>query len=105
MAELSITYSPIGSGRGAWQAALGKLKLPQSANDSLPADTLDLIDTGGARHRVVLRVLDDAPEAVDGTALVLGPAGPYGRVIEITGGAGPAADAAAALASRLWALP
>ena len=103
----------ISATRQAWSEALAKLKLPQTADGNLPADTLELITPQGARHRVVLRVLDEAPTkaataataATKGPLAVLSPSGPYGRVLEIVGGDSASSSAAAALATRLWCLP
>lgn len=97
----------ISAAHNAWTQALVRLKLPQTPDDTLPADTLELFDAQGGRHRVALRVLDEAPDsAAPGLPLaVLAPAGPYGRVLEIVGAGGACAAALAALAARLWSLP
>ena len=102
-----IGVGPIGAPRLAWADALANVKLAQVADASLPADTLELIDRQGRRHRVALRVLDEAPSvATDGLPLaVLAPAGPYGRVLEIVDAEGATAGMLAALALRLRALP
>ncbi len=93
--------------RQAWADALAKVKLEKVQDTSLPADTLVAVDASGARTAFALRVLDEAPQAAaDGTtALVLAPAGPYGRVMEIVGRDATALQVAAALAARLWTLP
>ena len=97
-----IAVGAISPARGAWAEALARVKLPQALDPLLPADTLELVDVQGARHRVALRVLDDADGTASGAHAVLAPTGPYGRVIEIVG----ADDAgAAALAARLGSLP
>ena len=97
-----LVIGPISAARAAWSQALAKLKLPQGRDDSLPADTLDIVDPHGMHHRLALRVLDEAPVKVDSPVAVLAPAGPYGRVIEIVG----AADVSASqLAVKLWCLP
>jgi 3-hydroxyacyl-CoA dehydrogenase / enoyl-CoA hydratase / 3-hydroxybutyryl-CoA epimerase len=100
-----LAVGAISEARGAWSQALAKVKLPQAADDTLPADTLELIDAQGARHRVALRVLDDAPAAANLPQAMLAPAGPYGRVLEIIGADDPAAEALVALAARVWSLP
>ena len=101
----AIERGPISEARSAWAQALAKLKLPQTDNPALGADCLELIDNRGHRHRVNLRVLDDAPERAGAMQAVLAPAGPYGRVIELSGADDAAAAAFAALAAKLWALP
>ena len=101
----SLRVGAIGAARSAWTVALAKLKLPPSADISLPADTLVLTDLAGRRHSAALRVLDDVAEPVDGAQLVLAPAGPYGRVVEIAGADDAAAAAFAALAVKLGSLP
>jgi 3-hydroxyacyl-CoA dehydrogenase/enoyl-CoA hydratase/3-hydroxybutyryl-CoA epimerase len=91
-----------------WADALAKSKLPVHEVDTLPPAMLGLQDSTGAGHRVVMACLGDvaatdtAPGWVQG---VLSPPGPYGRVLEILGGPAPAAQALAALATRLGALP
>lgn len=88
----------------AWIAALVKLKLPQTPDERLPPDTLELFDANGQAHRVALGVLesDHAPGL---PLMVLSPAGAYGRVLEIVGADDATAALAAALAARLWCLP
>ncbi len=102
-----IGIGAISEARRAWADALAKVKLPQAADDALPADTLELIDQMGGRHRVALRMLDESPDARDaGMAIaLLSPAGPYGRVLEIIHASDDDAAALAALAARLWCLP
>lgn len=97
----------ISAAHSAWTQALVRLKLPQAPDDTLPADTLELFDAQGGRHRVALRVLDEAPDSAppDLPLAVLAPAGPYGRVLEIVGADEACAAALAALAARLWSLP
>lgn len=90
---------------GSWAAALGKLKLPCELSASLPAGVAEVTDQAGATHRAVLRDVADAPGPVAGAQLVLGPQGPYGRVIEVAGADDAAAAVFAALAARLWSLP
>ena len=80
-----LAVGPISAARSAWVEALAKVKLPQVTDDTLPDDTLQLIDQQGARRRVALRVLDEAPLAADAPLAVLAPAGPYGRVLEVVG--------------------
>lgn len=89
----------------AWEAALSKLKLAREVNPSLADGLLEATDRSGGVHRAWLREVADAPRPADAPQLVLAPAGPYGRVIEIVGGDDRAAAAFAALATRLWALP
>ena len=109
-APAGVTLERIGVGtispaRGAWAEALAKVKLPQAVDAALPADTLELVDIRGGRHRVALRVLDDADSAASGAHAVLAPAGPYGRVMEIVCADDATAATLAALAARLWSLP
>ncbi len=104
----SLRVGPISAARGLWAQALARLKVPQATDDSLPADSLEIIDAQGARHCMALRTLDELPQAApaSGTLLaVLTPSGAYGRVLEIVGGPGPARLAAQSLAVRLWCLP
>lgn len=104
----SLRVGPISATRGLWSQALAKLKIPQAADSSLAADSLEIIDAQGTRHRMALRTLDELPEAApaSGTLLaVLTPSGAYGRVLEIVGPPGPAMLAAQSLAARLWCLP
>ncbi|MBX3642142.1 MAG: enoyl-CoA hydratase/isomerase family protein [Rubrivivax sp.] len=101
----SLRHGPISAGREAWQAALGRLKLPQQLDAALPADTAEVTDRAGAVHRAALRVVGEAPAPVSGAQLVLSPAGPYGRVLEIAGADDAQAAVFAALATRLWSLP
>jgi 3-hydroxyacyl-CoA dehydrogenase/enoyl-CoA hydratase/3-hydroxybutyryl-CoA epimerase len=103
-----IAIGAITAARRSWSEALAKVRLPQATDEALPADTLELIDRQGVRHRAALRVLDDAPDADRGDRLplaVLAPAGPYGRVLEIVGASDDDAAALAGLAERLWSLP
>lgn len=90
---------------GSWPAALAKLKLPCERTESLPAGLLELTDRQGRVHRAWLRDVADAPQTADAPQLVLGPQGPYGRVVEIVGADAAAGAALAALAARLWSLP
>lgn len=99
-----LRVGPISAARSAWNQALAKLKVPQDAVATLPADTADLVDQQGRTQRIALRVLDEEPAASSEAYAVLAPPGPYGRVIEIVAAA-DAADAAAALAVKLRALP
>jgi 3-hydroxyacyl-CoA dehydrogenase/enoyl-CoA hydratase/3-hydroxybutyryl-CoA epimerase len=85
--------------------ALERSKLPLAQDDALAADTLQVQAADGSLHAFVLRVSDEAPAAATESALVLAPSGPYGRVLEIVGAQDDAAQAAAALATRLWSLP
>lgn len=99
-----IGVGRIGLTQQAWIAALVKLKLPQTPDEHLPADTLELFDAHGRAHRVALGVLEN--DHTPGLPLaVLSPAGAYGRVLEIVGADDATAHLAAALAARLWCLP
>ena len=98
----SLRVGPISPARAAWSQALARLKLPQTADTSLPEDTLVWHDTRGHSERLAMRVLDEAAAASADPQAVLGPAGPYGRVVELVGNSGAGA---ALLAARLWALP
>ncbi len=103
-----LAHGPLGAGCAAWAEALARLKLPVAADPALPADTAELLDGQGGRHRFALRVLGAADAAAaepDGAQLLLAPTGPYGRVIEVAGSNDRAGAAAAALAARLWSLP
>ena len=100
-----LSHGPITDVHAAWSAAFGKLKLPQSVNAALGTDTLELICADGASHRYALRVLDEPAGDAALPQLVLAPAGPYGRALEIVGADPAATAAAAALAARLWCLP
>lgn len=97
----------ISAGRSAWSDALARLKLPQAADDTLPADMLELTTQQGGRHRVALGVVGEAPVSASKVSplAVLSPAGPYGRVIEIVGADDATAAALAALAAGLRSLP
>jgi len=88
-----------------WAQALAKAKLPQQADAALPAGTLEATDTAGRTHRAALRVLDAAAADATDTELVLAPAGPYGRVLEIATADDAAAATFAVLATKLWSLP
>lgn len=90
---------------GPWQAALAKSKLQQEATDTLPAGVIEVTSPAGTVHRACLRDVADAPQAADSPQLVLGPQGPYGRVLEIVGADDAGAGTFAALATRLWSLP
>lgn len=100
----SLRVGMLSPANDAWGKVLGRLKLPQQADAALPADTLELTDREGKAHRAALRVLESA-DTIQGTALLLAPAGPYGRVLEIVGPSADAAPAWAALAAKLWCLP
>ncbi len=99
-----IGVGHIGSAQQAWIAALVKLKLPQTPDDTLPADTLELFDAAGRAHRLSIGVLENGHHPGHPLA-VLSPAGPYGRVLEIVGADEATAVLATALAARLWCLP
>ena len=85
----------------AWTEALAKVKLPQAADSSLPADTLELFDLQGGRHKILVHTLD---VTADSPCALLAPAGPYGRVMEIVGTDDGTAAALAALAAKMWTL-
>ena len=89
----------------SWASALSKLKLPREQVDGLPKGALELTDHAGAVHHAHLCDVADPPKATNDAQLVLGPQGPYGRVIEIAGADDGGAAAFAALATRLWSLP
>jgi 3-hydroxyacyl-CoA dehydrogenase/enoyl-CoA hydratase/3-hydroxybutyryl-CoA epimerase len=104
----ALRMGPISAARQPWAEALARLKLDKSEAADLAADTLELTDSEGALYRLHLALLDDDAAAVaagSDVVAVLAPPGPYGRVMEIVGDAhGPAAQAAAALAARLYVL-
>lgn len=108
--DLRITHlalGPVSAARGVWTDALGKSKLAHGTDATLPADTAVVLDSEGRHHRIALRTLGDARDtgAFDGATAVLSPAGPYGRTLEIVAADDAAAQALAAVASRLGALP
>ena len=102
----SLRVGQISATRSPWTQALAKLKLPQTVDNSLAVDTLEMVDALGGRHRMGLRTLDELPLAAPSSDLlaVLTPPGAYGRVLEIVGADGAAASAARALAERLLCL-
>lgn len=102
-----IQYGAVSLERSVWRQALDKVKLPKQQDETLPLDTLVLVDHLGARHPIDLRVLGDAPEPVrEGASLaVLSPAGPHGRVLEIVTANTAAAQVLALLAARLGCFP
>jgi len=100
-----VVHGPISAERAAWTAAFSKLKLPQDADAALGTDTLELTCPDGGRHRFALRVLEEPAGDAVLPQLMLAPAGPYGRVLEIVGADARATAAAAALAGRMWCLP
>lgn len=74
------------AGRGA---AMSRLKVAQAEMPGLAADSLILVDGNGRRDAVQLQVLEEPVAAAAGTPqLALGPAGEYGRVIEVVAPAG-----------------
>lgn len=103
----SLLVGPLGQSQQAWVDALAKVKIEQKPFPDLPEGHLVIIDGQGTAHRVRLQGMSDQTvTAGDEVAAVLAPAGPYGRVMEIVGPAqSPAAQALAALASRMWTLP
>jgi 3-hydroxyacyl-CoA dehydrogenase/enoyl-CoA hydratase/3-hydroxybutyryl-CoA epimerase len=100
-ADMKLERLAFGALGTAWAEALAKVKLPQAADTTLPADTLELFDVQGGRRRVTVRALGDDGS---GPGAVLAPAGPYGRVMEIVGGDDSQAAALAALAGRMGTL-
>ena len=106
----AIRSGAISAARALWTEALAKVKLPQTPDAAVPADTLDLVDSSGATHRLALRVTGEPADAdntvTDGTARgILSPLGPYGRVLEIVGASDADAPAFAVFAARLAAMP
>ena len=99
-----VSVGAITAPRDVWRAALMKPSIPLDVDDTLPADTLELVDARGAKHRVGLRAIDEAPIS-GGPLAVLSAAGPYGRVLEMTAADDATAGALAVLASRLGSLP
>lgn len=100
-----VVQGRIQRSRREWAQSLGRLKLPQDVDATLPDDTIELVDPSGTRHRIALRVVDEAPADSPNVAMVLGPDGPYGRVIEIVGPRSESGELAAALAAQLRSLP
>lgn len=101
---VSVRHGAFTAGRQAWEDALGRAKKLEIQHDeTLPDDMLALTDAQGRTQLALARVPGDAVQTRGGeTALVLAPAGPYGRVMEIVGAQNLLA---AALAQRLWAVP
>lgn len=88
-----------------WSEALTKSRLETIAEESLPADTIELRDSRGLAHTVAVstrQTWDETSGDVRARAL-LTPACPRGRVLEIVGATMATADALAALAPRLGA--
>ena len=102
-----VSAGPISPARSAWTTSLGKAKLAVDEDITLPADTIELLDNRGARHRLAARVLADAAggHEPEGAFAVLTPNGPFGNVLEIVGADDACAAALAALGQRLRALP
>ncbi|MFM0027315.1 enoyl-CoA hydratase-related protein [Paraburkholderia madseniana] len=102
-----ITLGPLSTTRRAWREAIEKSKLAHASDAALSADTAQIVDSQGRSYLVALRTLDDAggEEFFDVTAAVLSPAGPYGRAMEIVATDDAVAQALAALANGLGALP
>jgi 3-hydroxyacyl-CoA dehydrogenase/enoyl-CoA hydratase/3-hydroxybutyryl-CoA epimerase len=101
----SLSVGRISPQRASWTKALARCKLPQAQDDALAADTLEILAADGGRQRFALGVSDEPATASAEATLILAPAGPYGRVLEIVTTDGAAAQAAAALAPHLWSLP
>lgn len=103
----ALRMGRISAERQAWATLLGKLRLEKTEDPALPDDTIEMVDASGATFRASLHVLNEAPGPLQSgeVAGVLAPAGPYGRVLEITGPDTPAAHALAAVATALWVLP
>ncbi len=101
----ALEHGAIGAAQAAWSAVLARLKITARADASLPADTLVLVDAQGERHRVALRSLDEEPRRCEGATLVLAPAGPYGRVVEVVSAGAASLAAIAAFVGQLRALP
>lgn len=102
-----IGVGAISPARFEWADALAGCRLPMAEDAELAADTIELFDSLGARHRVTLRVLGDAGSGEEpaGAFAVLTPGGRYGRVLDIVGAGDAAAGVLAVLAKRLSALP
>jgi len=106
-APAGTTVSALRSGAlpAAWETALARLKLPRETVAAMPPATLELTDGAGRAHRATVFELGAAVPPGAGARLVLGPPGPYGRVLEIVGAQDAAWAACAALAARLGCLP
>jgi 3-hydroxyacyl-CoA dehydrogenase/enoyl-CoA hydratase/3-hydroxybutyryl-CoA epimerase len=102
-----VTLGPQSAATQGFADALAKSKLPHALDTGLPADTIELLDGRGTRHRIAVCDLVDAAhaDAPPTPMAVLSPKSPYGRVMEIIGANEEAADALARLAVRLHALP
>lgn len=105
-AKMKLERLAVGQLGSAWIDALSKVKLPQAADPLLPADTIELFDVHGGRHKIRVHTLADV---ADGPCAVLPSPGPYGRVMEIVGADNGTAAALAALAARMgtvaWRTP
>lgn len=99
----SLSHGPLDS-NAIWQDALARSRLNPTQDNNLPACAAQFVDSRGETHRVTLLSLD-APAVAAGATALLSAAGPYGRVLEIVDASEPAAQALAALAVRLGALP
>ena len=100
-ADMKLERLAVGQLGSAWIDALSRVKLPQAADPLLLADTIELFDVHGGRHKIRVHALT---EAADGPCAVLPPPGPYGRVLEIVGADNGTAAALAALAARMGAV-
>jgi 3-hydroxyacyl-CoA dehydrogenase/enoyl-CoA hydratase/3-hydroxybutyryl-CoA epimerase len=115
-----ISTGVIGAPNAAWAEALARAKLPLTADEALPVDTLEVVGQDGTRARLRLGTLgtstgadqanvrgapvEDSNSGSSTPLVVLCPPGPYGRVLECVGGEKSARALAAALAARLRAI-
>lgn len=91
----------ISGARQAWAQAFARMRQAPVSDAGIPDDTLDLVDARGRTHRIALRVLEEPAAEGPLPLAVLGPAGDYGRVIEVVGAQGDALAMTAQLAARL----
>ena len=104
-ADVRIERVAFGALPAMWMHALSRSKLVHAFDAELPANTIEVTDGSGARHRAFACALADASHGMPVPAAVLSPAGPYGRVLEVVGADDGDAAVLASLASRLQALP
>jgi 3-hydroxyacyl-CoA dehydrogenase/enoyl-CoA hydratase/3-hydroxybutyryl-CoA epimerase len=104
-----IRRGPLPAVLAPWAEALAKTRVPVTEVDALPVGEMELQDTTGESHRIKLALLNSQGSEVQvcggATTGVLSPPGSYGCVLEIVGADVLAADALAALAARMGALP